>query len=67
MIRHDIKAGLFAPVEVLVTEKENGPGAVIAYVRPSSLIVVEENPPLREAAKVLDEKLDALVAKATGA
>ena len=66
MIRHDIKAGLFAPVEVLVTEKESEPGAVIAYVRPSSLMVIEENPPLREAAKVLDEKLDALVAKATG-
>ncbi len=66
MIRHDIKAGLFAPVEVLVTERENGPGTTIAYVRPSSLMVIEENPPLREAAKVLDEKLDALIARLTG-
>ena len=65
MIRHDITAGLFAPVEVLVTEKESGPGATITYVRPSSLMVIEENPPLREAAKALDEKFDALIAKAT--
>jgi uncharacterized protein (DUF302 family) len=67
MIRHDITAGLFAPVEILVTEKERGPGTTITYVRPSSLMVFEENPPLLEAAKALDEKLDALIAKATGA
>ena len=67
MIRLDITAGLFAPVEVLVTEKESGPGTTITYVRPSSLIVIEENPPLREAAKALDEKFDALIAKATRA
>jgi uncharacterized protein (DUF302 family) len=65
MIRHDITAGLFAPVEFLVTEAETGAGAAIAYVRPSSLMVVRENPPLLEAAKALDEKLDALIAKAT--
>jgi uncharacterized protein (DUF302 family) len=67
MIRHDIIAGLFAPVEILVTEKESGVGATIAYVRPSSLMVIEENPPLLEAAKALDEKLDMLIANATSA
>jgi uncharacterized protein (DUF302 family) len=67
MLRHDITAGLFAPVEILVTEKESGPGTTITYVRPSSLMVIEENPPLREAAEALDKKLDALIAKATGA
>ena len=67
MIRHDIIAGLFAPVEILVTEKGSGVGATIAYVRPSSLMVIEENPPLREAAEALDEKLDALIANATAA
>jgi uncharacterized protein (DUF302 family) len=59
MIRRDITAGLFAPVEILVTEKESGAGTTITYVRPSSLMVIEENPPLLEAAKALDEKLDA--------
>jgi len=67
MIRHDITAGLFAPVEILVTEKEGGPGTTITYVLPSSLMVIEENPPLHEAAKALDEKLGALIAKATDA
>ena len=65
MIRHDITAGLFAPVEILVTEKEGGAGTTVTYVRPSSLIVIEENLPLRKAAKALDEKLDALIAKAS--
>jgi uncharacterized protein (DUF302 family) len=66
MIRHDITAGLFAPVEVLVIEEEGGGGTAVTYVRPSSLMVIEENPPLREAAKALDEKFDALIAMATG-
>ncbi len=67
MIRHDITAGLFAPVEILVTEKDRGPGTTITYVRPSSLILFKVNPPLRVAAKALDEKLEALIAKATAA
>jgi hypothetical protein len=54
-------------VEILVTEKKSGAGTTITYVRPSSLMVIEENPPLHEAAKALDEKLDALIAKATDA
>jgi uncharacterized protein (DUF302 family) len=65
MIRHDITAGLFAPVEMLVTEQESGAGTTVIYVRPSSLVVIEENAPLREAAEVLDAKLESLVAKAT--
>jgi uncharacterized protein (DUF302 family) len=64
MIRHDITAGLFAPVEILVAENEDGQGTKITYVRPSSLMLIEESPPLREAATALDEKLAALVAKA---
>jgi uncharacterized protein (DUF302 family) len=67
MIRHDITAGLFAPVEILVTENESGQGTKITYVRPSSLMVIEENPPLLEAAKALDEKLAALIAEAAEA
>jgi uncharacterized protein (DUF302 family) len=67
MIRHDITAGLFAPVEILVTEKERDPGTTITYVRPSSLIFIEVNPPLEAATKALDEKLEALIARATAA
>jgi hypothetical protein len=67
MIRQDITAGLFALVEILMIEKRSGAGTTITYVRPSSLMVIEENPRLHEAAKALDEKLDALIAKATDA
>jgi len=65
MIRHDLSSGLFAPVELLVTEDEDGVGAVLSYVRPSSLIVVDDNPPLLSAARALDERLEALVAGVT--
>ncbi len=65
MIRHDITAGLFAPVELLVTEAENGDGAILTYVRPSSMMVIEVNNALLGAAKALDTKYDALVALAT--
>jgi uncharacterized protein (DUF302 family) len=65
MIRHDIAAGLFAPVELLVTEAEDEQGATVTYMRPSSLMMVKDNPPLLEAAQALDEKFDALVALAT--
>jgi uncharacterized protein (DUF302 family) len=62
MIRHDLTAGLFAPVEILVTEVEDGLGTRITYVRPSSLMVIDNNPPLMQAAAELDKKLDQLVA-----
>jgi uncharacterized protein (DUF302 family) len=62
MIRHDLTAGLFAPVELLVTEEEGGRTSV-TYVQPSSLMVVETNDELLEAALKLDTKLAALVAK----
>jgi len=65
MIRHDITAGLFAPVEILVTEAKDGQGATVTYLRPSSLMVIGDNPPLRVAATLLDAKFDALIARAT--
>jgi uncharacterized protein (DUF302 family) len=64
MIRHDITAGLFAPVELLVTEGSHQRGTTVTYVRPSSLMVIEDNAPLLEAARALDSKLAALVADA---
>jgi hypothetical protein len=38
-------------------------GRSLTYVRPSSLMVVEDNPQLLSAAKQLDAKLAALAAK----
>ena len=66
MIRHDITAGLFAPVELLVTEDADRSGTTVTYVRPSSLMVIEQNPPLLAAAQAIDGKLLEL-AKATNA
>ncbi|MDV3126642.1 DUF302 domain-containing protein [Mycobacterium sp. 21AC1] len=64
MLRHDVTAGLFAPVELLLTEEAGGRSA-LTYVVPSSLMVVEPNRPLLEAANELDVKLAALAAAAT--
>ena len=65
MLRHDIGAGLFVPVEILLTDRPEEPGSTVSYVRPSSVIVVEENPPLLAAAQVLDIKLQTLITRAT--
>ena len=59
MMRHDVTAGLFAPVELLITEEQDGASA-LTYVLPSSLMVVEANEPLLAAAEALDAKLAAL-------
>jgi hypothetical protein len=62
MLRHDLSAGLFAPVELLVTASEEGSGTQIIYVQPSSLMCVPgTGPELRPAAEVLDAKLSKLV------
>jgi uncharacterized protein (DUF302 family) len=66
MLRHDVTAGLFAPVELLITEEDDGHSA-LTYVVPSSLMVVEPNEPLRTAALELDAKLSALAQKVTAA
>jgi uncharacterized protein (DUF302 family) len=62
MLRHDLTAGLFAPVELLVLEEGDNRSS-LTYIKPSSLMVVDDNPPLRAAALALDEKLAALAAK----
>jgi uncharacterized protein (DUF302 family) len=64
MMREDLSAGLFAPVEILLVD--DIPGSTLYYVRPSSLMVVTENPRLKEAAVKLDHKLENLIATITG-
>jgi hypothetical protein len=55
---------LFATVALLVTKNIDRAGATVTYVRPSSLMVIEANPPLLAAAHALDRKLSELVTKA---
>jgi uncharacterized protein (DUF302 family) len=64
MLREDISAGLFAPVELLLLDNDSG--TTIQYVQPSSLIVINDNPPLLKAAQALDEKLSALISTISG-
>jgi uncharacterized protein (DUF302 family) len=64
MLRHDVSAGLFAPVELLLTDEGEGRSS-LTYVKPSSLMVVEPNPELLSAAEELDAKLAALAEKVT--
>jgi uncharacterized protein (DUF302 family) len=64
MLRHDVTAGLFAPVEVLLVDEGAGHSS-LTYVKPSSLMVIEDDPELLSAAKELDAKLAALAAKVT--
>jgi uncharacterized protein (DUF302 family) len=66
MLRHDLTAGLFAPVELILIEEHDG-HCNLTYVRPSSLMVVEKNDALLDAAKQLDSKLQALATKVTSA
>ncbi len=62
MLRHDLTAGLFAPVELLLLEEDDNRSS-LTYIKPSSQMVVDDNPPLQAAAQALDEKLAALAAK----
>ncbi len=65
MIEHDLTAGLFDPVEMLIAESDDCSATVVTYVQRSTLFVIEDCPPLRDAAITLDEKYAALVANAT--
>jgi uncharacterized protein (DUF302 family) len=66
MLRHDLNAGLFVPIELLLTEQPEGRGTSVLYVRPSSLIALDSaSAELRAAVRVLDEKMSALVDEIT--
>ena len=64
MLEHDVRAGLYVPVEALVLEKEDGQGTDVIMIKPSSLIAggleSERDRKLREAAEKLDEKVNKL-------
>jgi uncharacterized protein (DUF302 family) len=63
MTRHDIRAGLYAPLRVLVYENEDGKTCV-EYDKPSSLFGQFGNASVTEVAVMLDRKLEQLVAEA---
>jgi len=63
MTQHDIRASLYAPLRVLISENEEGKTCV-EYDKPSSLFGQFGNNRISSTAAMLDRKLDALVAAA---
>ena len=62
MLEHDLDAGLFVPVEVLLKELKGGKGTEVVYVLPSSLVTAgKDSGELKKAAEGLDAKLERLV------
>ena len=64
MLRHNLQAGLFVPIELLLLETEDQRRCSATYVRPSSLIAINQEPELLAAAQALDAKAHAYVAAA---
>jgi uncharacterized protein (DUF302 family) len=64
MLRHDLQAGLFVPIELLLLETEDQRRFSVSYVRPSSLIAINQEPELLAAAQAIDAKAHAYVAAA---
>ena len=64
MLEHDMRAGLFAPVEALVLEREDGHGTDVIMIKPSTIIAGgvdgERGKALGDAAEKLDKKLEDL-------
>jgi hypothetical protein len=63
MTQHDVRAGLYAPLRVLVYEDEGGKTCV-EYDSPSSLFGQFGDANVTEVAEMLDRKLEHLVAAA---
>ncbi|KAH9933085.1 hypothetical protein B0H21DRAFT_699568 [Amylocystis lapponica] len=69
MLQYDLRAGLHVPPRLLVLEKADHSGTQVVWVSPSTLIAVPQNgvahAQLKEAAEVLDAKVERMVAKVT--
>jgi hypothetical protein len=66
MTRHDLGAGLYAPLRVLISETEAG-GSRLEYDLPSSLFGRFGDDRITRVARTLDRKLEALSVRACGA
>jgi uncharacterized protein (DUF302 family) len=66
MLRHDLNAGMYVPVEILVRELEEG--TMLVWFLPSSLIAgCSDNEELGKAARALDAMLERLLEGVTAA
>jgi uncharacterized protein (DUF302 family) len=62
MLRHDVTAGLYVPVEILLTDREGNEGSTVSYLKPSTLM--GGNPAVLDAARELDLKLASFLTRA---
>jgi uncharacterized protein (DUF302 family) len=65
MLRHDVTAGLFAPVEILLTDRQPEEGSSVTYLKPSTLM--GSNPNVLKAARELDQKLESFITRGASA
>lgn len=65
LMQHDLHLAYYIPPRLLIAEKADGSGTNVIYHLPSSIMVVEHNPELLAAVKVLDGKIDRLISKVT--
>jgi uncharacterized protein (DUF302 family) len=63
MTQHDVRAGLYAPLRLLIYEDEEGKTCV-EYDKPSSLLGQFGNANVTEVAVMIDRKLEQLLADA---
>ena len=63
MTQHDLRAGLYAPLRLLVYQDEEGQ-TCLEYDKPSSLFGQFGNDRINPTATLLDEKMEALTANA---
>src|SRR5262249_29885016 len=65
MTRHNVAAGLYAPLRLLVYEDESGK-AIVEYDQQSSLFGQFGDERITEVAEMLNRRMEALVAAAAG-
>lgn len=62
MTRHDVRAGLYAPLRLIVYEGTDG-GTILEFDLPSTLFGQFKRAEVDEVARALDQKLYAVIAK----
>ncbi|VDB89977.1 unnamed protein product [Peniophora sp. CBMAI 1063] len=69
MLKHRPASGLYVPLRLMVMGRyaDSNRGTVVVYDLPSSMIATDGEGELRDAAVVLDHKLEALVQEVTSA
>ena len=66
MLKYELRTAFNVPPRVLILERDNGATDLI-YHLPSSVIAITDNAKLKEAAEILDAKLELMLTKVASA